>query len=456
MALQIIILAAGQGTRMRSDKPKVLHKIGGKPLLAHVYELSQKFDNCKITVVYGFGGEKVLSELSDLKVTWIEQTERLGTGHAVMQATPALDDEDTVLVLYGDVPLLAHTTADRLLKSVDQNNLSLLTVDLIDPSGYGRIIRNQDNQVQMIVEEKDTTDQQKKIKEGNTGILATNAGNLKRWLSRLNNNNAQGEFYLTDIIAMAVSEGIPIKTSQPETVDEVLGINNKIQLAHLERTYQMRNAYKLMELGVTFADPHRFDLRGSILEVGQDVEFDVNVVLEGDIRIGNRVKIGPNTTIRDVEISDDVEILPNCLIEGAHIGKRCRLGPFARIRPEVKLSDDVRIGNFVEIKKSELGNRSKINHLSYIGDSEVGADVNIGAGAITCNYDGANKFKTIIEDGAFIGSDTQLVAPVTVSKNSTVGAGSTITKDTPADTLTLSRSNQISIKGWQRPIKKRN
>ncbi len=456
MALQIIILAAGQGTRMRSDKPKVLHKIGGKPLLAHVYELSQKFDNCKITVVYGFGGEKVLSELSDLKVTWIEQTERLGTGHAVMQATPALDDEDTVLVLYGDVPLLAHTTADRLLKSVDQNNLSLLTVDLIDPSGYGRIIRNQDNQVQMIVEEKDTTDQQKKIKEGNTGILATNAGNLKRWLSRLNNNNAQGEFYLTDIIAMAVSEGIPIKTSQPETVDEVLGINNKIQLAHLERTYQIRNAYKLMELGVTFADPHRFDLRGSILEVGQDVEFDVNVVLEGDIRIGNRVKIGPNTTIRDVEISDDVEILPNCLIEGAHIGKRCRLGPFARIRPEVKLSDDVRIGNFVEIKKSELGNRSKINHLSYIGDSEVGADVNIGAGAITCNYDGANKFKTIIEDGAFIGSDTQLVAPVTVSKNSTVGAGSTITKDTPADTLTLSRSNQISIKGWQRPIKKRN
>jgi len=441
---------------MRSDKPKVLHKIGGKPLLAHVYELSQKFDNCKITVVYGFGGEKVLSELSDLKVTWIEQTERLGTGHAVMQATPALDDEDTVLVLYGDVPLLAHTTADRLLKSVDQNNLSLLTVDLIDPSGYGRIIRNQDNQVQMIVEEKDTTDQQKKIKEGNTGILATNAGNLKRWLSRLNNNNAQGEFYLTDIIAMAVSEGIPIKTSQPETVDEVLGINNKIQLAHLERTYQIRNAYKLMELGVTFADPHRFDLRGSILEVGQDVEFDVNVVLEGDIRIGNRVKIGPNTTIRDVEISDDVEILPNCLIEGAHIGKRCRLGPFARIRPEVKLSDDVRIGNFVEIKKSELGNRSKINHLSYIGDSEVGADVNIGAGAITCNYDGANKFKTIIEDGAFIGSDTQLVAPVTVSKNSTVGAGSTITKDTPADTLTLSRSNQISIKGWQRPIKKRN
>ncbi len=441
---------------MRSDIPKVLHKIGGRPLLTHVYDLAQKFSDCEITIVYGFGGNRVRSELAEFKATWVEQTEQLGTGHAVMQATPVLGDEDTVLILYGDVPLLAESTVVRLLKCANQNSLALLTVNLDDPSGYGRIVRDRNGQVQMIVEEKDTDDDQKRIKEGNTGILATNAGNLKRWLSKLNNNNAQQEYYLTDVIAMAVSEGIPISTTQPDTVDEVLGINNKIQLAHLERAYQINNANRLMELGVTFADPHRFDLRGSVREVGQDVEIDVNVVLEGEIRIGNRVKIGPNTTIKDTKILDDAEILPNCVIEEAYIGKQCRIGPFARIRPDVKLAENVRIGNFVEIKKSELGKRSKINHLSYVGDSLIGADVNIGAGTITCNYDGANKYQTIIEDGAFIGSDTQLVAPVTVSKNSTIGAGSTITKNTPADALTLSRSNQISIKNWQRPVKKRS
>lgn len=441
---------------MRSDTPKVLHKIGGKPLLSHVYELARKFNDCEITVVYGCGGDRVRSELSEFKAKWVEQTEQLGTGHAVMQATPVLDDKETVLILYGDVPLLAESTVVRLLKCANRDSLALLTVNLDDPSGYGRIVRDRNGQVQMIVEEKDTDDDQRRIKEGNTGILATNAGNLKRWLSKLNNNNAQQEYYLTDVIAMAVSEGVPISTTQPDTVDEVLGVNNKIQLAHLERAYQIDNANRLMELGVTFADPQRFDLRGSVQELGQDVEIDVNVLLEGGIRIGNRVKIGPNTTIRDAKISDDVEILPNCVIEEAYIGKQCRIGPFARIRPDVKLAENVRIGNFVEIKKSELGKRSKINHLSYIGDSKIGTDVNIGAGTITCNYDGANKYQTIIEDGAFIGSDTQLVAPVTISKNSTIGAGSTITKNTPAGTLTLSRSNQISIKNWQRPVKKRN
>lgn len=441
---------------MHSALPKVLHKVGGQPLLSHVYELARKIPENDITVVYGHGGESVRSELRELKLNWVEQKQQLGTGHAVMQAVPMLDNEDTVLILYGDVPLLGESTIDRLMEMVDQNTLALVTVELDEPYGYGRIIRDQAGKIHKIVEEKDADESQKQITEVNTGIFATNAANLKTWLSKLNNNNAQKEYYLTDIIAMAASQGVAIRTVQPRTVDEVLGVNNKLQLAHLERVFQINNANLLMEHGVTLADPQRFDLRGRVVDIGQDVEIDVNVVLEGEIRIGNRVKIGPNTTIKNTFLSDDVEVLANCVIEGAHIGKHSRVGPFARLRPETKLVENAHIGNFVEIKKSEVAARSKINHLSYIGDCTIGSDVNVGAGTITCNYDGANKSRTIIEDGAFIGSDTQLIAPVTVARNSTVGAGSTITKDTPADALTLSRSKQVSVNGWRRPVKKRS
>lgn len=450
MKITTVILAAGKGTRMRSELPKVLHKIANRPLLQHVYDMSRHLENNRIKIVIGHGAELVTETLKGLDASWIEQKQQLGTGHAVQQVSDQIADDDTVLILYGDVPLLKLATVEQLLKNVNSESLALLTVNLENPTGYGRIVRDATGKVTKIVEQKDASDSEKLINEGNTGILAVHGDKLKQWLNRLGNNNAQGEYYLTDVIEMAVADGINIITSQAETEDEVLGVNDRLQLSHLERVYQQQQANELMEQGVTLIDPARFDLRGSIEQLGQDIEIDINVILEGRNSIGNNVRIGANTQIKNAIIGDNVEILANCIIEDAVIGDNSRIGPFARLRPESVLANDVHIGNFVEIKKSTVAQGSKINHLSYIGDSTVGSKVNIGAGTITCNYDGVNKFRTTIEDGAFIGSDTQLVAPVTVGKNATIGAGSTITRDCPENQLTLSRVKQFSLSGWQR------
>ena len=453
MDIKTIILAAGQGTRMRSSKPKVLHKVADRALLQHVYDTSAQLEKNSIVIIYGHGGELVKQQLSDLKADWVEQKQQLGTGHAVQQAEGFINDEDKVLILYGDVPLLKKATIDKLLENVSQQSIGLLTVVLDDPTGYGRIVRATDGSVLKIVEQKDTNDQEKLITEGNTGIIATPGNLLKQWLSKLENGNAQNEFYLTDIIEMAVNDGIKVKTNQAESVDEVLGVNDRSQLAHLERVYQLEQAQQLMVQGVTLRDPSRIDVRGKFDQLGQDIEIDINVLFEGSNTIGNNVTIGANCCIKNAIIGDDVVILANSIIEDAVVGERSRIGPFARLRPMAELASDVHIGNFVEIKKSTVATGSKINHLSYIGDATIGSKVNVGAGTITCNYDGVNKFRTVIEDGAFIGSDTQLIAPVTVGKGATIGAGSTITKDTEEGQLTLSRAKQISIKGWQRPVK---
>lgn len=454
MTIKTIILAAGQGTRMRSKKPKVLHCLAGKPLLRHVYDMSQQLAKNSVSIVYGHGGEQVLSEFQGLDIYWAEQAQQLGTGHAVQQALTQIEDKDTVLILYGDVPLLKLTTVETLISNVSATTLALLTVNLDDPTGYGRIVRDDQQKVIKITEEKDASEAEKLITEGNTGIIAVGGAKLKKWLGQLSNNNAQQEYYLTDIIAMAVNSGITIVTSQPQDASEVMGINDRNQLSYLERVYQTEQAQNLMAQGVSLADPTRFDLRGKIA-VGQDIEIDINVILEGVVRLGNNVKIGANTVIKNSQIADDVEIKENCVIDNAVIGEACIIGPYARLRPQAKLAEQVHIGNFVEIKKSSVAKGSKINHLSYIGDSIIGSQVNIGAGTITCNYDGVKKFQTVIEDGAFIGSDSQLVAPVTVGRNATIGAGSTITKNTPANQLTLTRSKQISIPCWQqRPVKK--
>ncbi|WP_020484124.1 bifunctional UDP-N-acetylglucosamine diphosphorylase/glucosamine-1-phosphate N-acetyltransferase GlmU [Methylomonas sp. MK1] len=453
MSIKTIILAAGQGTRMRSSRPKVLHEIANKALLQHVYETSLALENNQIFIIYGHGGETVKQTLCSLNATWIEQKQQLGTGHAVQQAIHHVDDPDTVLILYGDVPLLNAKTIQTLLHKVSLTSLALLTVNLDDPTGYGRIVRDKDHSVVKIVEQKDANEAELQITEGNTGILACKGSQLKQWLSRLSNNNAQNEYYLTDIIEMAVEDGLSVETTQAGSQDEVLGVNNRSQLAHLERVYQWEQAQALMEKGVTLRDPARVDVRGSFAELGQDIDVDINVIFEGINRIGSNVKIGPNCLIKNASIANDVEIFANSVIEDASVGAGSRIGPFARLRPQTELADHVHVGNFVEIKKSTVATGSKINHLSYIGDSEVGSKVNIGAGTITCNYDGVNKFKTIIGDGAFIGSDTQLVAPVTVGKNATIGAGSTITRDTPENQLTLSRTKQLSVPTWQRPVK---
>lgn len=439
---------------MRSKLPKVLHEIANRPLLQHVYDTSLQIPDNNIYVIYGHGGETVKERLSHFNAGWIEQKQQLGTGHAVQRAIHHVNDADTVLILYGDVPLLKVETLQTLLADVSDSSLALLTVILDDPTGYGRIIRDSDNKVTKIVEQKDASPEQQAITEGNTGILACKGNQLKNWLSRLSNNNAQNEYYLTDIIEMAVHDGLTVKTTQTQSQDEVLGVNNRSQLAHLERVYQLQQAEYLMAHGVTLCDPARIDVRGQFIELGQDIEIDVNVIFEGQNRIGSNVKIGSNCILKNVVIADDVEILPNSLLENASVGAGSRIGPYARLRPDTQIADHVHIGNFVEIKKSIIASGSKVNHLSYIGDSEIGSKVNVGAGTITCNYDGVNKFKTIIEDGAFIGSDTQLVAPVRVGKNATIGAGSTITKDTPAEQLSLSRSKQISVESWQRPQKK--
>jgi bifunctional UDP-N-acetylglucosamine pyrophosphorylase/glucosamine-1-phosphate N-acetyltransferase len=453
--LEIIILAAGQGTRMKSALPKVLHPLAGKPLLAHVIERSQALVPNRIEVVYGHRGDQVREALAEFQIDWIKQSEQLGTGHAVEQAMPQISPEAMVLILYGDVPLVRSETLQSLLSVAEVKGFALLTVELAEPAGYGRIVRGAGGNVERIVEEKDATAEERSICEVNTGIMALPASHLARWLKQLDNDNAQGEFYLTDIIALAVNEGITVEAVITRDVDEVLGVNDRLQLAHLERQYQRRNADSLMRAGVTLIDPARFDQRGT-LDAGQDVILDVGVIVEGEVILGDRVKVGANCLLKNVTVGDDVEILPMSIIEQAEIGPCCTIGPFARIRPGTTLAEGAKVGNFVEIKNSSVDKGSKINHLSYIGDTTMGSGVNIGAGTITCNYDGANKHRTVIGDGAFIGSDTQLVAPVQVGNDATIGAGSTITRDTPEGGLTLSRSKQTTIEGWKRPEKKRD
>lgn len=449
MTLKIVILAAGKGTRMRSDRPKVLQTVGPCSLLEHVIRVSHQLGNEQPIVVYGHGGEQVTEALAHLSVQWVVQQQQLGTGHAVQQALQHLDDSDRVLVLYGDVPLV---TADTLQPVIDADGLGLLTVLLEDPDGYGRIVR-QDGQVQRIVEHKDADDAERGIKEINTGILAASGAQLRRWLGQLNSDNAQGEYYLTDIIAMAVADGVTVTGVAAGSATEVQGINNRQQQAELERAYQLREANRLMAEGVCLRDPARFDLRGE-LQCGRDVSIDINVIVEGQVRLGDRVTIGPNVLLKDVTIGDDVTIHANSVLEQSQIGRKAVVGPFARLRPDTVLADQVRVGNFVEIKKSTIGTGSKVNHLSYIGDTRMGSTVNIGAGTITCNYDGANKHLTVIGDDVFVGSDTQLVAPVTVADGATIGAGSTITRDAEAGKLTLSRSKQVTTAAWTRPVKK--
>jgi bifunctional UDP-N-acetylglucosamine pyrophosphorylase / glucosamine-1-phosphate N-acetyltransferase len=455
LKLTTVILAAGRGARMRSALPKVLHPLAGQPLLAHVLTAARALPHNDIYIVYGHGGAQVQSAFAhESDLHWIHQLEQLGTGHAVAQVLPHLLDPALVLVLYGDVPLISTDTLNILVQAANHHTLALLTVVLDNPTGYGRIVRDVNGSVLRIVEEKEANDVIRQINEVNTGIIAVSAAHLRRWLTQIQNNNAQGEYYLTDIIALAVNEQITIKTFTTQKTQEVLGINDRVQLATLERYYQQQQVEQLMLQGVTVLDPARLDIRGHVELMGQDVLIDVNVILSGHNRIGSRVQIGANCTLHNVTLADDVEILPHSVLENTVVGQGCVIGPFARLRPGTVLADQVKIGNFVETKKITVGYGSKINHLSYIGDSDIGQKVNIGAGTITCNYDGVNKHKTVIGDGAFIGSDTQLVAPVTVGAGATIGAGSTITKDAPAEQLTLSRSSQVSFARWQRPGKK--
>ncbi len=451
--LSVVILAAGKGKRMVSDLPKVLHSVGGRPLLGHVLATASGLLAVARLVVHGHGGEAVKAAFaSEQGVLWVEQAEQLGTGHAVAQALPLLGDGGVVLVLYGDVPLIRAETLQPLVAAARQDRLALLTVELADPTGYGRIVRDDREQVQRIVEEKDATPSERCLCEVNTGILAVSAARLRGWVAELNNDNAQGEYYLTDVIALAVRDGVPVEPFTVTEPLEVQGVNDRRQLAELERFYQARQIEALLANGATLLDPARIDIRGAVT-TGKDVVIDVNVVFEGTVRLGNRVRIGPFCVLRDVVIGDDVEILSHCRIEDAEIGPGAQIGPFARLRPGARLAAGVHIGNFVEVKKSSIGPGSKVNHLTYIGDAEIGANVNVGAGTITCNYDGANKHKTIIEDGAFIGSNSSLVAPVRVGKGATVGAGSSVSRDVPDGSLCLTRAPRKDVANWERPVK---
>ncbi|WP_351189222.1 bifunctional UDP-N-acetylglucosamine diphosphorylase/glucosamine-1-phosphate N-acetyltransferase GlmU [Shewanella sp. TB4-MNA-CIBAN-0142] len=451
MSLNVVILAAGKGTRMRSDLPKVLHPIAHKSMVQHVIDTANSLGSSAIQLVYGYGADKLQAALGEQALNWVLQAEQLGTGHAVAQANPNINDDDTVLILYGDVPLIQQSTLEALLAVRPANGLAILTVNLPNPTGYGRIVREQ-GKVVGIIEQKDANAEQLAINEVNTGIMAVPGKQLKAWLNRLSNNNAQGEYYLTDIIAMANADGVEITTSQPQSAIEVEGANNRVQLAQLERAYQARAAEKMMLEGANLRDPARIDIRGNVT-VGMDVMIDVNVIFQGQVTLGNNVTIGAGAILIDCDIADNAEIKPYTIVEGAKLGQAASAGPFARLRPGAELKEDAHIGNFVEIKKSVLGKGSKAGHLAYLGDAQIGADVNIGAGTITCNYDGANKFITTIEDGVFVGSDTQLVAPVTIGKNATLGAGSTITKDVAENELVITRVKQRHITGWQRPVK---
>jgi bifunctional UDP-N-acetylglucosamine pyrophosphorylase/glucosamine-1-phosphate N-acetyltransferase len=450
--INVVVLAAGQGKRMRSRLPKVLHALAGRPLIAHVIATARALKPARICVVYGHGGEQVPQAITAPDLRFVQQQPQLGTGHALAQAQPQLlASAGLTLVLYGDVPLIGEDTLAAMIAG-GGDRLTLLTAELDDPAGYGRIIRNKRGSITAVVEEKDASAAQRKLREINTGIVALPTARLQDWTAKLSNRNAQREYYLTDIVALAVADQVPVASVRARTQWEILGVNSKQQLAQLERIHQREVAARLMDDGVTLADPARIDVRGT-LACGADVRIDVNCVFEGEVRLGDRVEIGAHCVMRNAEVGADTRIEPFSHIDAAKIGASCRIGPYARLRPGARLDQEVHIGNFVEVKESDVGARSKANHLSYIGDTTVGRDVNVGAGTITCNYDGANKHRTVIEDDVFIGSDTQLVAPVTVRRGATIGAGSTVTREVPADMLTLSRVKQQSLR-WKRPRKK--
>jgi bifunctional UDP-N-acetylglucosamine pyrophosphorylase/glucosamine-1-phosphate N-acetyltransferase len=454
MSLAVVILAAGKGTRMRSRLPKVLHELAGRPLLQHVVDSARALHPEKIVVVHGHGGDRVQQRITGNDITWVEQTEQLGTGHAVAQAMPELS-QDKVLVLYGDVPLIRPFTLEAFVASVSDQALALMTLEMEDPGAYGRIVRDEQQSVQRIVEYKDASDTERAIREINTGIVAATRDYLNEVLPELSSENAQGEYYLTDIIAMAVARGLRIEAAQPEFSWEVDGVNDRVQLARLERVYQGVLAETLMRSGVSLADPARIDIRGH-LDADEDVFIDVNGVFEGDVKLGSGTRIGANCVLINCRLGENVTVLPNSHLEGVVADNDITIGPFARLREGTELAEGSKIGNFVETKKSQIGPGSKVNHLTYIGDTQIGAQVNVGAGTITCNYDGVNKFQTVLEDGAFIGSNSSLVAPVTVGKDATVGAGSTINKDVPPGQLAVARGKQRNIEGWQRPKKDRS
>ncbi|HEY2629156.1 MAG TPA: bifunctional UDP-N-acetylglucosamine diphosphorylase/glucosamine-1-phosphate N-acetyltransferase GlmU [Usitatibacter sp.] len=451
--MRVVILAAGQGKRMHSDLAKVLHPLAGRPLLSHVLETARSLAPDRLCVVIGHGAEEVRRRFPGDSIAWAVQDKQLGTGHAVLQAMEHLAGPATVLILYGDVPLITAETLRSLVDAAASGRLALLTQQVDDPKGYGRIVRGPGGNVLRITEEKDASPAERAIREVNTGIMAAPRSVLGPWLKRLTNDNAQGEYYLTDIVAFAVADGVPIEVRHPAAVHECLGVNNKVDLAALERRYQMNEAARLLEAGVTLADPARIDVRGK-LECGRDVSIDVNCIFEGHVVLGDGVRISANCILREVSVGAGTEVKPFTMIEEATIGANARIGPYARIRPDTRLADDVHIGNFVEVKASTFGRASKANHLAYIGDSSVGSNVNVGAGTITCNYDGASKHRTVIEDDVHIGSDVQLVAPVTIGKGATIGAGATIVKDVPPGGLTLTEAKQVTKSGWQRPRKK--
>ncbi|MBD8515057.1 bifunctional UDP-N-acetylglucosamine diphosphorylase/glucosamine-1-phosphate N-acetyltransferase GlmU [Photobacterium sp. CAU 1568] len=453
MSFSAVILAAGKGTRMYSALPKVLHTLAGKPMVKHVIDTCSDLGAANIHLVYGHGGDLMQARLAEESVNWVLQAEQLGTGHAVNQASGDFGDDEQVLILYGDVPLISGETLEKLLDAQPEGGIGLLTVVLDDPTGYGRIVR-EDDAVVAIVEQKDATQAQQQICEINTGVMVANGGDLKRWLSQLKNDNAQGEYYLTDVIAMAHAEGRYIQAVHPALAVEVEGVNNRLQLARLERAYQSLQAERLLVQGVMLRDPARFDLRGT-LQCGQDVEIDVNVIIEGHVTLGDNVVIGAGSVLIDCEIDDNTLVRPYSIIEGATVGEDCTVGPFTRLRPGAELVGDSHVGNFVEMKQSRLGKGSKASHLTYLGDAQIGDRVNIGAGTITCNYDGANKFRTEIEDDVFVGSDTQLIAPVKIGKGATIGAGATINRDVGDGELVITRAPARTIKGWKRPEKQK-
>jgi len=450
MSLNIVILAAGQGTRMHTAQPKILHKVAGVPMLERVYNTAKQLKPKAIYIVTGHESEQVKEQFSHFNATWIEQEEQLGTGHAVKQVLPMVSDDDHLLVLVGDIPLIKANTLRRLTDKVNVDTLGVITASLQDPTGFGRILRNPDDEIIGIKEHRDATEGERRIKEINTGIIIAPVKKLKEWIPKLKSNNVQKEYYLTDCIAMAVEEDFPVEGAHADQIEEVLGVNDRYQLATIERIHQFHTACGYMLSGVTIADPNRFDLRGT-LHVGIDIFVDINVIFEGEVSLGNNVQIGPHCLLRDCQIEDGVVIEANTVIDGAHIKANSRIGPFARIRPETQIDENVKIGNFVEIKKSTIAQGTKISHLSYIGDCEIGKNVNIGAGTITVNYDGARKHKTFIADDAFIGCDSQLVAPIRVEQGAFIAAGTTLTKNAPAGQLTLSRAEQRTVEGWKRP-----